>query len=83
MSQVARKFASGSIMSGVAMAGLVFIPTQARADCNTDTVSCAVENGYGGDLEGVADIEYYENGCVAQWDCEYDDGTTIRYLVPN
>ena len=66
-------------MVGVAMAGMLLSPAEAEAECLTD-VTCAAENGYDAEVTGVNDIER-EDGCVVQWDCEYEDGTQIRYLA--
>ena len=32
-------------------------------------------------LVSEANLSHDDDGCLAQWDCEYDDGTQIRYLV--
>ena len=67
-------------MSAIAMAGLLVSPAQVRADC-LDEATCDADNGYGAQLTGMHGVEYDDDGCLAQWDCEYDDGTQIRYLV--
>lgn len=81
MSRVARKFLSGAVMSAVAMAGLLVSPAEAAACLTLADATCALGNGYGGELSGSNDVEYDDGGCVVQWDCEYDDGTQIRHLV--
>ena len=82
MSRVARRFVSGSVMSGVAMVGLLVSPAQARSDC-LKKATCDADNGYDSQLTGMNDVEFDDDGCLAQWDCAYDDGTQIRHLVLN
>ena len=81
MLRVARKFLGSTVMVGVAMAGMLLSPAEAEAECRTD-VQCAVENGYDAEVVGVNDIERDDDGCLLQWDCEYEDGTQIRYIPP-
>lgn len=83
MSRVARRFQSGSVLASVAFVGLFFTPAGASAECTADTQECDPDGPYGGKLKSVSGVEYYENGCLAQWDCKYSDGTQIRHLVVN
>ena len=67
-------------MVAVAMAGMLLSPAEAEAGC-VEEVSCSVENGHGGEVSGLNDVERDDEGCLEQWDCEYDDGTQTRYIV--
>ena len=63
MSQVARRFLGGSVMSAVAMAGLLVSPTEVKADC-LEVATCDADNGYDANLTGMNDVEYDDDGCL-------------------
>jgi hypothetical protein len=53
------------------------------ADACVTEATCSSTNDYGAQLTGMDDVEYYDDGCLAQWDCNYDDGYTTRHIVPH
>lgn len=56
-------------------------PTSADA-CVTEA-TCSSTNDYGAQLVGMDNIQYYDGDCLAQGDCNYDDGFTTRHIVEN
>lgn len=67
---------------GSALFALAFIASPTSADACVTEATCSSTNDAGAELTGMDDVEYYDDGCLAQWDCNYDDGFTTRHIVP-
>lgn len=63
---------------------LFLIPAQSsdlagETACQENFV-CSSTNTWGAYFTGtISNIEYYDNGCIKQYNCHYDDGMRRRY----
>jgi len=81
MKECKRSFAV-AVALAVCGLGLAVAPDElAGAQCVT-TASCPSTNSHGASLTGMNDVEVDDDGCLEQWDCQYDDGFQTRYIVP-